>query len=223
MDLWVLKEVCLDDVYLPHPVQPEPDWSVLDIGGGIGEFAVWMATRCPRGIVHSYEPLIGAFSLLQENVVLNGIGNVVAHRAAVAAREGEGALRWSAGQPPVLARFVKGGEGEPRVVARTLASALAALPGAGCDLMKIDCEGGEFDLLLGADCAILDGVQRISLEFHEGVTSHRGADLARHLSSCGYRVRLIPNPVHGSLGQLYAERVTDAAGEAKAPVTDGPG
>jgi FkbM family methyltransferase len=206
MDLWILKETCLDDAYLPGGVRAGPGWTVVDVGGGIGDFAVMMGSRCPVGTVHSYEPMADSFSLLQHNVAANGAANVVVHRAAVASREGELTLRLSQRQPPALARLGEDPSGEVRVPARGLASVLDALPGAACDFMKIDCEGCEFDLLLGTDPALLDRIQRISLEFHDGFTEHRGTDLARHLRSHGYRVRLSGNPVHRHLGQIYAER-----------------
>ena len=210
-DLWILKETCLDDVYFPGGVQPEPGWTVLDVGGGIGDFAVMMGSRCPAGTVHSYEPMADSFSLLQHNVALNGAANVVVHQAAVAAREGELTLRLPDLGPAVLARFVKDRAGQARAPARDLASVLEALPGAECDFMKIDCEGCEFDVLLSSDPLLLDRVRRISLEFHEGFTEHRGSDVARHLRSRGYRVRRFGNPVHRHLGQIYAERVEVSA------------
>jgi FkbM family methyltransferase len=207
MDLWILKETCLDDAYVPGGVRPEPGWTVLDVGGGIGDFAVMMGSRCPAGTVHSYEPMADSFSLLEHNLALNRVTNVFAHQAAVAAGEGELTPRLPDLQPAALTRYVKDPSGEARVPARDLASVLDALPGAECDFMKIDCEGCEFDLLLSADPALLDRIHRMSLEFHDGFTPHRGTDLARHLRSHGYHVRLSGNPVHRRLGQIYAERV----------------
>jgi len=206
MDLWILKETCLDDTYFPRWSRPEPRWSVLDIGGGIGDFAVMAAARCPGGIVHVYEPLAASFALLQENLALNGTRNVVARQVAVAADNGDLTLLSHDERPAVCAQFVAVGEGEIRVPARGLASVLDALPGAECDFMKIDCEGGEFDILLNSDPTLLRRIHRISLEYHDGFTEGRGTDIARHLESHGFRVWSTRNPVHRHLGQLYAQR-----------------
>jgi FkbM family methyltransferase len=206
MDLWILKETCLDDVYVPAEVRPLRDWAVIDVGAGIGDFAVMIASRCPKGTVHAYEPMADSFALLRDNVALNRVGNVVAHRAAVASREGRLTLRLPEGRPAVLARFVEGESGADCARARDLASVLDALPDSRCDFMKVDCEGCEFDLLMGAEPALLHRIHRISVEVHDGFTAYRGADLAGHLVAHGYRVRLRRNPVHRHLGQLYAER-----------------
>jgi FkbM family methyltransferase len=219
MDLWVLKETCLDDVYCPRWLRPGRRWRVLDVGAGIGDFAVMMASRCPDGVVHAYEPMAASFTVLEENLALNGTKNVVAHRAALASRAGELSLSALDGRSAVFARFTPGAAGETRVPARGLASAIQALPGAECDLMKVDSEGGEFDLLLGSDPAPLRRVRRVSLEYHDGFTASRGTDIARHLESQGFRVWMRPNPVHRHLGQLYAERA--GAGPDGSPAESG--
>ena len=43
---------------------------------------------------------------------------------------------------------------------------LADVVGSGCDLLKLDCEGAEFEALLAADDDTLLRAQRIILEFH---------------------------------------------------------
>jgi hypothetical protein len=48
---------------------------------------------------------------------------------------------------------------------------LADVVGVGCDLLKLDCEGAEFDALLSADDETLRRAQRIILEFHRIVGS----------------------------------------------------
>lgn len=206
MDAWIAKETCLDDVYFPRWVSAESLWRVIDIGGGIGDFTVLMARRCPRGVVHVYEPSPDSFEVLLANVKANGANNVVAQRHAVSAEACRMAPEADGASHALTARFTKGGGGEPEVEAVSLASVLDALPDGECDFMKIDCEGGEFDLLLESDPALLRRVHRISLEFHDGVTRYSGADIAEHLESHGFRVWAKRNPVHPHLGQLYAER-----------------
>jgi hypothetical protein len=70
MDVWVIKETCVDGDY----VQDGPlgnDWQVVDIGAGLGDFCVYAAAHCPDGLVHAYEPLATSFELLQHNLALN--------------------------------------------------------------------------------------------------------------------------------------------------------
>ena len=75
-----------------------------------------------------------------------------------------------------------------------------------CDFLKLDCEGCEFDVLLGASQSTLQKISQISLEYHDGFTQYTHADLASYLERNGFKIRLASNPVHSYLGFLYAQR-----------------
>ena len=76
-----------------------------------------------------------------------------------------------------------------------------------CDLLKIDCEGAEYDILLQSDASVLDKIRHIVLEYHDGVTAYAHTDLAAFLRQHGYRVAVRRNQAHDDLGYLYAWRV----------------
>jgi FkbM family methyltransferase len=203
MDIWIIKETCLDRDYLwGEALQPE--WSVVDIGAGLGDFSVLAGKECPQGIVHAYEPLAGSFALLEANLALNGLDNVRAFPEGVAAAAGQLAVS-SPNARPVSTRFGRA-SGPAAVPAVTLAAVLDRLPDGRCDFLKIDCEGCEFDLLLQSSADVLARIGRVSLEAHEGYASYRTAELATWLREHGFVVRQRPNPVHRSLSLLFAER-----------------
>jgi hypothetical protein len=89
-----------------------------------------------------------------------------------------------------------------------LAEVLASLPDGGCDYLKIDVEGAEYDMLLNLEESSLQRVRRICLEYHEGVTQHSHLDLERFFVASGWRVQVRPSLVKPDLGFLYAERMT---------------
>lgn len=204
MDVWVIKETCIDGDYAwEAPLQA--NWQVVDIGAGLGDFAVYAAAHCPDGMVHAYEPLASSFELLQHNLALNGAGNVRAFQEAT----GAGGWVQAAGAadgPAVSTAFAAGGQ-EGGVAAVTLADVLDRLLGGRCDFLKVDCEGCEYALLMGSSAEVLARVQRISAETHEIGDGKSAASLAAFLKDSGFHVRQRPNPVHGHLGFLYAEQV----------------
>jgi FkbM family methyltransferase len=59
-----------------------------------------------------------------------------------------------------------------------------------CDLMKVDIEGAEYDVFMGAEGVLRRGMIRtIALEFHPSILKQRGLsqdDLGRFILSCGY-------------------------------------
>jgi FkbM family methyltransferase len=204
MDVWVIKETCLDQDYMVD-APLEPDWRVVDIGAGLGDFSVFAARQCPDGVVHAYEPLASSFDLLTHNLALNEITNVRTFREATGAA-GRVGIAGDAQGPAVSTRFAAG-HGEAAAPSVDLAQILDRLPGGRCDFLKIDCEGCEYELLLGSRPETLARVQRISAETHDGVDGHTPAELAQFLAQNGFQVKRRPNPVHDHLGFLYVERV----------------
>ena len=206
IDVWIIKETCLDRDYVVD-VALAPDWRVVDIGAGLGDFSIFAARQCPDGVVHAYEPLASSFDLLTHNLALNQVANVRTFREATGAAGRVGAAGDAKG--PAVSTTFAAGEGGDSVPAVELPQILDRLPGGGCDLLKIDCEGCEYDLLLGSRPETLARVQRISAETHDGVGGHLAAELARFLTENGFQVKRRPNPVHDTLGFLYAERVEE--------------
>lgn len=203
MDVWIIKETCLDADYLWASGPLLPDWTVLDVGAGLGDFTVLAAQSCPHGVVQAYEPLAESFKLLQQNLALNNIQNVQAFPTGVASQPGKLVMA-VAKDAAVSTRFLQ--SEEDGISAMGLAHILESLPGGNCDFLKIDCEGCEFDILLNSSTDVLRRLQRISLEYHDGFTAHSSQDIVDALQTAGFQVQRQPNPVHTHLGLLYAEQ-----------------
>lgn len=208
MDIWVIKETCIDADYLPLK-DFRPDWTVVDIGAGLGDFTILAAKNCPAGQVFAYEPLEDSFNLLQHNLSLNQITNVSPFRQATAAENG---LMFPVADmtESVSTRLEKAevieGEMSAYIPVITLGEILERLPNQRCHLMKIDCEGCEFDLLLNSPPELLARIERLTIETHDGYSSYSTAHLAAYLQHHGFTIRQESNPVHDYLGFLYAER-----------------
>ncbi len=203
MDAWIIKETCLDADYLWASGPLKPDWTVLDIGAGLGDFTIFAAKQCPQGIVHAYEPLAKSFTLLQHNLALNSIHNAQVFPKGVASQPGMLAVD-AAKVEAVSTRFASTNEGT--IPALGLSQVVDSLPSGQCDFLKIDCEGCEFDMLLNSPPETLARIHRLSLEVHDGFTSHSSYELVEYLQQQGFRVARQPNPVHTHLSLLYAER-----------------
>jgi len=207
MEAWLLKETCLDEDY-ERDTPIRDGWTIVDVGAANGDFAVHAASRSPHGIVHAYEPLPESFARLEEHVRLNGVSNVRAVPQAVAAQEGHLALYTVTGLAGQHRTAGDGGAASgPAVAVRatTLAREFARAGIERCDLLKLDCEGAEFEILLSLPDEVLARIARIVLEYHDHVTPHTHGELADRLRERGFRVRTRPNPAWRELGFLYAE------------------
>jgi len=208
MDAWIVKETCLDHDYEANSVPIENGWTILDIGAGIGDFSISVAKEHPQCQVYAFEPFPSSFHLLQENLELNHITNVTAFPIAVGPAVGKGLLATTgeAVQHTTTHSLLPNTITTVEVQVLSLEALLRLNNLRGCDFLKMDCEGCEFEALLHASPQTLAGIRHICLEYHDKATSYSHSDLVHYLQSHGFQTRITPNPVHHHLGLLYAGR-----------------
>lgn len=209
MDLWIIKETCLNRDYEKNSIMVEDGWTVIDIGAGLGDFAIDVAVRNPNTKVIAVEPFLHSFEMLKANIELNGVDNVEPVFIALSSEAGVGMLYQTgeAVQHTTTVKSVLGSIEAQEIRFETLPNLLIQLGIERCNYLKIDCEGCEFDLLLQSSEATLKAIDHICLEYHNGFTDKSHHDLINHLEKNRFKIRVTPNPVHGYLGFLYAWRV----------------
>jgi FkbM family methyltransferase len=202
LDAWLVKEVCIERQYEAASRPIQDGWTVIDVGSGIGEFALDVATRFPRAVVWAYEPGEETFRLLEHNIATNGLSNVRARRSAVGAESGLVLLQ-SAAEGALATTLADGGGGTP-VDAVTLDSILRTNDIARCDYLKIDCEGCEYPALLSASDDALGRIGVICLEYHDRLAGRSHLELRERLERNGFQVSTQASPVHRGQGLLSA-------------------
>ena len=211
MDVWSIKETYLDGFYIRIGEPVQDGWVVVDIGAGIGDFCIQAAYGNPNTIVYAFEPYAGSFNLLKRNLSKNGIGNVRVFQTAIWHEDGDLKLDLSAGEPLQFSS-VEPGKNESAlpfdtVSALSLASFIKHENISRIDLLKLDCEGAEYDIFLSVPSKVLSLIDRIVMEYHEIDDQKNHHHLAGFLSEQGYQVRIKKNAVHDELGYLYAFRI----------------
>ncbi len=67
-----------------------------------------------------------------------------------------------------------------------------------CDLMKVDVEGAEYEVLMGAEDVLRRGlIKNIAVEYHDAILARRGVsgrDLHEWILGCGYSSNDSPGP-----------------------------
>lgn len=143
---------------------PEAGWRVVDVGANIGVFSLW-AERLGADVT-AFEPEPRTFASLVANVA----GRRISPRQAALVGQAVPAVRLYLSEVDSTRNTLVGKEvesGEPlRDFVDVPTVTLADVVGSGCDLLKLDCEGAEFEALLGADDATLLSAPRIIVEFH---------------------------------------------------------
>jgi FkbM family methyltransferase len=210
MDVWCLKETLIDDCYERYGYTIQPDWTVIDVGAGIGDFTVLAATKAQRGTVHAFEPYPESFALLKDNLSLNRVPMAMPHQLAVTGQPGHLQLDTTAGEPLMIQSVAA--EDQPEAAPETIASITLEEIAQSysllvIDLLKLDCEGAEYDILYHSPPSTLARVQRIVMEYHEQSPPKTHQDLVPFLEAAGFMVETFPSPVHPHLiGYLRASR-----------------
>jgi FkbM family methyltransferase len=205
MDIWVIKETCLDRDYEHYGTPLQTGWTIVDIGGGLGDFAL-VAARVLQSEVHVYEPFPESHALLQENLNHNHIENVQVYADAVSAKHGHLQLATTTGVAVRHSTAQDNENADLTVTTVPLASVIQRLKSKHIDFLKMDCEGGEYDILLNADESSLNAITHICMEYHDNLTSHTHHELVRFLSEKEFDVKTYNNPAHTEIGFLYARK-----------------
>ena len=212
MDIWIVKETCLDRDYEVNGVEIEDGWQVIDIGAGLGDFVLSVAHSRPNCQIWAFEPFPESFQLLEENVALNRLQLVFVRQTAVSGQTGsmKMALTGAAVQHITYdaeTAVVQHTAPTIEVKSQSLEDLFLQENLTHCDFLKIDCEGGEFDILLNASPQTLSKIRHICLEYHDNATAHTHSELKTFLEANNFAVQLTPNPVHHYLGLLYARNL----------------
>jgi FkbM family methyltransferase len=200
---YVVNEIFTKRRY-DHPgFQIAPTDTVVDVGANMGIFVLWAARQAPQGRVIAIEPT-SVIDVLQLNVERNGLTNVTAVQSA-AGRDGDtleivtypgfNIVSHHAGWRPMpvtrfLIRLLYGRyRSEPVIERAPVKSVRRILDECGVErvnYLKVDCEGGEYDIFRNLDAETFARLDRIALEFHEYTPDQRVGELVSLLNRHGF-------------------------------------
>lgn len=160
-DRHVVFEIFVENIY-PAPVRSGD--IVVDIGAQIGCYSVRAARRGAR--VFAFEPFPENFAALQRNIALNGLTGVQAFPHAVGP---ESAARTmflpdDAGHTGRYSLFPGRGSKTLDVACRSLDAIVRENALERIDVVKIDCQGSEYEILFGASRETLAKIRRMIVE-----------------------------------------------------------
>jgi FkbM family methyltransferase len=152
---------------------------VLDAGANIGNHTVFFALICRAGLVHAFEPVPAMHAVLLRNLEINGLRNVVPHRAALGAAAGRAGLQVFRPNNMGSAVMDFGGGDFP-------VTTIDALELGRLDLLKIDVEGAQTAVLAGAEATLARCRPRIMIELRARTGEVEAGNEV--LSRMGYRM-----------------------------------
>lgn len=211
-----VQNVVLDRDYTPPRFEVGESNVVIDIGGNIGTFALHAARSAPRGRVFVFEPSGENFALLLENIALNRAANITPVHAAVSGSRGEVKLFTSArggGFHSLEQDRVPDADGCVSVPAVALRDIFDDYRIDRCHLLKLDCEGSEYEILHSLPDAYFARIDKIVMEYHvngpaDADSGHPQVDrLVAHFEELGFDIDTYWAFVGSRCGFIRARRV----------------
>jgi FkbM family methyltransferase len=141
----------------------------LDIGAHVGTFSTWLCQVHPSATVDCFEPSPDTSDYLRRNIEANGLADRInVHQKALAGETGwaEFDLRGEGSGHNHLVMGDTAIGSATRVETVSFDDTVAAARGPVA-LVKMDCEGGEYDLVYKSTPANWESVERLVIEYHD--------------------------------------------------------
>lgn len=172
-----INEIIISDTYTLTSFQDKKEKVFLDFGANHGVASIILAKQNPESTVYAFEPDPKCYEYLKENIKLNGLTNLKAFHMAVC-KQGihEIELMISpnhSGANTVIStvekqeKFYQKKVKTCKVKATSLEKIVSENNIQDIELLKIDCEGAEYDILPNSPVLLSGRIKNMVGEFHE--------------------------------------------------------
>ena len=196
------------EIFLREDYGKMPDNSVIvDLGANIGAFTVYATTTARNVTVLAYEPLTAYFDLMNENVAINKQKESVKCFNIAVAGEMKPKTLYVKDTDFFFPTFIgEQGQESIEVECTTLSNIIESNALDRVDVLKIDCEGAEYEILYSTPLQYFERIREIRMEYHILDSGQRHIKRLREfLSETGYTVTRV-QPSSETNGSLWARR-----------------
>jgi FkbM family methyltransferase len=159
-----VHSILMNQEYFRAGYAPSPGDTIVDVGANIGTFTLAAKIAAPTATVIAVEPMPNNVELLRRNVTQNNLQYVTIVPVAVGARNDVVDIYFG-GDTGYHSLVLDRGLGMLRVQQVTLDTLFDQNEITTCHLLKIDCEGAEFEFLPTVSPATWARIQKIAMEF----------------------------------------------------------
>ena len=167
-DASTVAEIFLDDCYVRDLTLPSNP-VVIDVGGFIGDFSLYAVKRLNAHRVIVCEPSPRNWSLLLKNIANNGYEDRIEPVNKAVTDGGNAMMNIDAPDENqcMVSAYCQGEQPLSAVAGISLEQLLRDHAVESVDLLKIDCEGGEYAILESIPADVLSRIRNIVFEYHD--------------------------------------------------------
>lgn len=199
----VFKEIFMNDVYaiddLIKKIPKNP--VIVDIGANVGFFDILMLSKLPEAEIYAYEPLAANVDTLKKIIDSNPSiqQSIALYQYAVTGLPKEALYLYmentedSQVVASVFSAFNANNTKKISVPCITLTDIIKEHKLENIDILKIDCEGSEYDIIYNTDPELVRKAKIIALEVHDVDTGKNNFPAMKdYLISLGYTISAEP-------------------------------
>jgi FkbM family methyltransferase len=203
-DLMAFIHVWLIEEYSKHGFEIKETDLIIDVGAHIGLFTLYASQNCKNGLVYAFEPMPDNFTMLESNVMINNLQNIQLDNSAVS-ESSANMILYKNKDESGHSKFIQS-ENPISVPSKSLNDLFDKNNIKVCNLLKLDCEGAEYEIIDSLDVKNFKLIEKIIIEYHMADTHPELLEnLKNKLKSNSFEISI--EPLFQDIGFLYAKKV----------------
>lgn len=187
LDTTVINEIRIFRIYDLLLAKLKPKATILDIGAHIGVFSIYAARQIKNSSIFAYEPLDENYDLLYSNIEINKLNKRVHPYKLGVAKKNEKRFLFISHNNSGGHSLYSTNKEKVTIETISLQQVFQKNKIKQCDLLKMDCEGSEYEILFSTPSKYLKKIKNIAMEYHANGNILR---LKKHLEENGFLVSI---------------------------------
>lgn len=176
---------------------------IIDVGAHIGLFTLFASQFCKHGTIYCFEPIKENFDLLLSNLQLNKIINVKPYNIAISKQAGNVTIYLNRDESGHSMHVL--GTKSVQIESNSLKNIIDHNNLEKCDLIKMDCEGEEYEIINSLPPDYFRKINKMCIEYHFATDKpHLVENMIKKLKTLSYDIS--SRRISESIGFVYAKR-----------------